>query len=387
MPLPVLEAYQLELKNSGNYITEYISSNFFSATLVSNGVLVGAGNTDWAISKNKLYQTATRTYTTANTHQVIAITSGNGHRVDSNTIGYASSSGTGTYTMAGAVAPGLLQLDLNVGTTTATSVQFNTITAISLATTSGAATANGVLCGISVKGGNANIGTLYGNTIGATTGTGAITATPTTTQGAIVGINSATTGTIQIHNNYVGALTSTGTTAAIAGGVFGVTVSAVAASISIRYNTFGNPTADNMRAGTSGLTTGNSIVSGIIAPSTSTIANYSNNTIQNLTSYGTGTTGYVRGIQTTTSGTTTAATVSDNTITNLTSNTANVSVGSGHLAAIGIYFAAGLNAVISNNVISNIALTNTGTAGTSATGISVAAASGTTITGNKILCN
>jgi hypothetical protein len=372
------------VENSGNFITENNISNFFSATLVSSGVSVGAGNTDWAISKNKLFQTATRTYTTANTHQVIAITSGNGHRVDSNTIGYSSSSGTGTYTMAGTIATRFIAIDLNVGTTTATSVQFNTITAISLATSSGAATANGILCGISVKGGNVNIGTLYGNTIGATTGTGAITATPTTTQGAIVGINSATTGTIQIHNNYVGALTSTGTTASIAGGIFGVTVSAVAASISIRYNTFGNPTADNMRAGTSGTTTGSSIAAGIILPSNSISAIIKHNTIRNITSYGTGTTGYVRGIATSISAADNVLKIDSNDISFLATNSTLASETSGQLGALGILSGTGLDAEIAGNIIHDISHLNTGAFGTDACGIALGVAKGPLVFGNSI---
>ncbi len=372
------------IENSGNFITQNNISNFFSATLITNGVLAGAGNTDWAISRNRFYQTATRTYTTANTHQIISITSGNGHRVDSNTIGYNSAAGTGTYTMTSTVATRLIAIELSVGTAVATSVQFNTITAISLATSSGASTGNGILCGISVKAGNANIGTIYGNTIGATTGTGAITATPTSTQGAIVGINSATTGTIQIHNNYVGALTSSGSTAAVAGGIFGVTVSAVAASISIQYNTFGNATADNMRAGTSGLTTGSSLCAGISAASSSTIAVYSHNTIRNLTSIGSGTTCYVRGIATSISAGSTLIKIDTNNIYNLTTNTGLTAETSGQLGAVGILFGSGQGGQAVGNIIHDIAITNASTAATDAAGIVIVANGNPRVHGNQI---
>ena len=73
-------------------------------------------------------------------------------------------------------------------------VQGNTISGLSLSTTSGAATAgSGIFQGITLRSGDANVGTSAGNTIGATSGTGAITVTSTTTGGYIAGIYATST--------------------------------------------------------------------------------------------------------------------------------------------------------------------------------------------------
>ncbi|MBK7432586.1 MAG: hypothetical protein IPI66_00985 [Chitinophagaceae bacterium] len=386
---PIVGIYSLGssavIDNSGNTVTDNNIFDIFAAASLYSAININSNNSGWTISNNKIYQTATRTITTGNTNNGIFVTSGNGYTISGNVIGFATSSGTGTMTLNSTTTNRYIGINCGFTAGTVNSIQGNTVTAISLSTSSGAATTNGVLCGINITGaGSVNIGNVTPNIIGASSGTGALIATPTTTQGAVVGINCSATGTIQIQNNIIGGLQSSGTTAAVAGAVFGINVSGVAASMSITGNTIGNGTANNMRAGTLGLTTGNSLASGINATSTSTIANYSNNTIQNFASYGTGTTGYIRGIQTTTTGTTTAATISGNTITNLTSDNANVSFGNGQLGAVGIYFAAGLNATISGNTISNISLINTTTSGTNAAGISVAAALGTTLSNNKI---
>ena len=281
------------IDNSGNTLNANNISDFFSAALLTSGVNIGTGNSTWTITNNKLFQTATRTYTTAQTHSIINVASGDGHTITGNTIGYASSSATGVYTMTGTIATRLISINLAVGTGTASSVQGNTVTAISLATSSGAATTNGILCGINVTAGAVNIGNITPNIIGSASGTGALVATPTTTQGAIVGIHSSSTGTMLIQNNIIGGFSSSGATAAVAGAVLGINVSANSASMTITGNTVGNTTADNMRAGTLGLTTGNSIAVGINLPTTSAVTIVTNNTIRNLSSFGTGTTGYV----------------------------------------------------------------------------------------------
>ncbi|MBK8564618.1 MAG: hypothetical protein IPN76_15115 [Saprospiraceae bacterium] len=382
----------LSFENSGNIINNNNIANFFSAALISYGVFVNNNSTAWTISNNRFYQSALRTYTTANTHRAISIITGNGYTVTGNTIGYANSGGTGVYAMTGTIATRFIGIELAVGTTTATSVQNNTITAITLGTSSGATTLNGILCGINITAGNVNVGTVTGNTIGATTGTGSIVATATTSGGLVVGINCSSTGTIAIQNNSFGALTSSGTTAAIAGSIAGINISGAATAVTITNNTIGNTTANNMRGGTSGLTTGSSLVSGVSMPSTPTTATINNNTIQNLSSFGTGTAGYVRGIHTALSALATATgwSISNNTINSLTTNSALAGLGSGVCSALGIHHLASQGCTISNNTISNIANTNTTATtniivvGISSANAAVATALGTTITRNRI---
>lgn len=372
-------------ENSGNAIQACNVSDSFSASTVSVGILVGAGNTGWTVSANRVYQTATRIYTTANTHRGIQLLSGNGHTVSANVVGYASPAASGVTAMTSTVATRFIGIEIGAATGAPTSVQGNTVAAITLATSSGAATANGVLCGISITGGDVYVGTVTPNTIGATTGTGSLAATPTTTQGAVVGINTSSTGTVVLQNNLIGALQSSGSTASIAGAVSGINVSGIATSLTISGNTIGNATALNMRGGTSGLTTGNSIVSGINLASTSTSTTITGNTIRNLVSYGTGTSGYVRGIWTPgATGSTASLSITSNTITNLTCDSANASISSGGAGAAGIVVATGLNAVVSDNTISAIARTNTGTSGAFAVGIALANATSTTVSRNRI---
>ncbi len=377
--LPITGIYSLgtstTVDNDSNTVTGNNIYNFFSASSVSNGMNINTGNSHWTISNNKFYQTASRTYTTGNTHNGIVITSGSGYIITGNTIGYATSGGTGTYTMTGTIATRFIGINLSVGTTTAvTSLQGNTVTAISLATSSGAASSNGILCGINITGsGNVNIGNITPNVIGGASGTGLLTAVPTTTQGLIVGINTSSTGTIVIQNNVIGGFTSSGTTAAVAGGVAGINVSGNAASMTITGNTIGNSTAENMRSGTLGLTTGSSIASGIYLSSTPTVSNITNNTIRNFSSYGTGSSGYVRGIWTATgTGSLAVYTISGNTIHNFTTNSALATSTNGFTSANGIALSIGNAGLISSNTIYNISNINTGTSGYIVTGIGMA---------------
>ncbi|MBS1494842.1 MAG: T9SS type A sorting domain-containing protein [Bacteroidetes bacterium] len=373
--------------NSGNIVSGNNISDFFNASGVSNGVSVGSGNSGWTISNNKIFQTGSRTYTTGNTHNGIVATSGSGYTITGNTIGYASSAGTGTYTMLGTVANRFIGISLTPTTASASSIQGNTVTAISIATSSGAATANGILCGINIAGGSApvNIGNITPNVIGGSTGTGLLSAVPTTTQGTVVGIHSAGTGATVIQNNVIGGLSSSGTTAAIAGGLFGINISGVATSVTITGNTVGNSTAENMRGGTTALTTGSSVVTGINLAAAPTTVNISNNTIQNFVSYGTGTTGFVRGISTSSgAGSSVVYTFSGNTITNLATNSALATVTNGLASANGIALAIGNAPVISGNTISNLSNTNTGTGGYIVAGIAFANATNPSVRNNII---
>jgi len=388
--LPVNGVFSLgtsaAIDNSGNTLNANNISDYFNAALLTSGISIGTGNSSWTITNNKLFQTATRTFTSAFIHNGILVGSGDGNTITGNTIGYASSSATGVYTMAGTIATRFIAFNLAVGTTTVTSVQGNIVTAISLATSSGAATTNGILCGINITAGNVNVGNVTANTIGASTGTGALVAIPTTTQGAIVGIHSSSTGTILIQNNMIGSFSSSGTTAAVAGSVFGINVSGAAASITISNNTIGNSTPNNMMAGTLGLTTGSTLASGINVSTTPVSLSVTNNTIQHFTSYGTGTGGYVRGINGSTSVNTTASnTVSQNTISNLTSNSALVGYTSGNTSAYGIQFSGGLNGTCSYNTISNIANINaTATTNVVVSGINLASGLNSSAFGNRI---
>jgi hypothetical protein len=372
------------IDNSGNIINNNSISNFFDAGNASNGMNINSGNSAWTVTNNSLFQSATRIYTTANVHNGIVITSGSGYNITGNYIGGNVANAGGTpYTMAGA-ATRFVAINAGVGTTIVNNIQGNTIANIYLNTSSNAGTTNGIICGINVTSGNVNIGTITANTIGSSTGVDSIKGVSSTTGGLVVGINSSSTGTISIQNNTIGGLSSSGVAATIAGSITGINVAGVAASMTISSNTIGNTIADNMRGGTSGLTTGSSLVTGINFPSTPTIATVTNNIIRNMSSFGSGTSGTLRGILTVALTGTNLYTIIGNTISNLTTNTGNTTISNGLAATGGICLSPGSNCVISQNTIHTIANTNTATTASFVVGISQGNATNTTISRNKI---
>ena len=246
-----------------------------SGPICSNGIFTIGGNTAWTISNNKLFQTATRVYTTANTHAGINVRGGTGYTITNNVVGFANSSGTGTTNLIGnsVALPGFpgsyavagtpnatryigIDCGFDVLGTPASNIQGNTVAGIAIYSSSGASTGSGVLCGIELFNGNANIGTTAGNTIGATSGGGgnsaaSLYAANTTGGGAIVGISAFTSGdthTVTIQNNTIGSIDSVGTDATISGAFAGIDATG-AGLFNISNNVVGNSTADNIRTG------------------------------------------------------------------------------------------------------------------------------------------
>ncbi len=373
------------LYNSNIVIDQCEFFDYFNATAQSNGIYMTSGCTDWQILNSKFYQTAARTQTTAAAHIAIQLASANisNTLIQGNTIGFANASGTGTYTLTSTVATTFVAISASAGTGPATSIQGNTISNISNVTTSTSSTAAGVLCGISLLGGDALVGTVSGNIIGSTTGTNSLFANPGS-GGAIVGINCATTGTINISNNMMGGFNSTSTTSTNASNVYGINSSATPSNLIINNNTIGNTVAHNMIAGTLGTTTSATNAMGINLVSIATLASITNNTIQNITSYGSGT-GSARGIYTGTSTTTVGAyTITGNTVKFINGNSSLTSATSGNTAVTGIQIFPGVNSVVSNNTIFGLNALNTGALNTIAAGIAVANVTNPTISYNLI---
>ncbi|MBN8569345.1 MAG: T9SS type A sorting domain-containing protein [Ignavibacteria bacterium] len=373
--------------NANITITGCNIQDYFKADSASYGINLGLGSDAWIITNNKFFQTGTRTYTVGNTHSAIIIFSGAGYTVTGNTIGYASSAGTGIYTMAGSSATRFVAINMNAGTMAAVnSVQGNTVAGISI-TTSAGANAYGVLCGIFLGAGNFNIGDVTPNTIGAASGTGSLSAILTSGQAAILGVYSGTTGTVLIQNNTFGAFSATGSTASSGGAVWGVAVGTTPASLNITGNTFGNSTAENMKAGTSGVTTGNSIGYGILynvgtgAASNITITN---NTFRNFSVYGNNSGTTLKGI--TVSATSLggpAFLITNNSFANFTTNSTLAATGP-NLALHGIQLGQGTSSIISGNTISNFNLASTGTGGYTVAGILISSGFNTKVANNVI---
>ena len=283
------------IDNSGIAITNNNIQDYYNPAGASNGIFIANFSSAWTITGNKFFQTGTRTATASaaspfNVHRAINIVtaSGVGYTVSNNIIGYANASGTGVTGYDGAFANRFLGIEMTVGAATVSNVQGNIVNGISLSTTNALATAPGIFSGISILAGNVNIGTITGNTIGATTGIGSISVTDTTSGGYIAGIYATSTSTVSIQNNNIGSI-STGGTALIGYTFHGINTAGIAGNFTIVSNTIGSTTtANSIAIGTNGTTTTPVCTfNGITSASTGTTS-ITNNTIQNCSVYGTG---------------------------------------------------------------------------------------------------
>lgn len=332
--------------------------NFFNPASVSTAIRTDAGNTAWTIVNNNIYQTATRTYTTANIHDGIFINtaSGRGYTITGNYIGGTAPLAAGSaMTMNGTIATRFFGISLNVASGGTTSVvSNNTIGNINLTTSSGSTV--GVIVGVNTAGTGGNI-TINGNTVGTTSGIDNIVATSTTTGAALAGIANSASGIIAITNNNIGGFNIGGSTAAISTSCLGITSSG--GNNTITGNLVGSTSVSNsfLTAPSTGSTAG--LITGIQCSSTLTNT-ISNNVIQNLSNRysGTSTSGIVRGLNITSG----INTVNANSIRNLSNLTPQT--GSGlTTSVIGLSISATTAGVqvVSNNVIEN--LVNNGTVG------------------------
>ena len=153
---------------SNNNLYDY----FIATSTQSRGIDIGLGSADWTISGNRFYQTAPRNAASASYHAAIYVytDTGNNFQITGNTIGYADSTGAGAYTLTGDLAT-FYAIYLHVGTTTASSVQGNTIAGISMTNSGNSGQPMNL---IYVAAGLVNIGDVTGNTLGGQTGTGSI---------------------------------------------------------------------------------------------------------------------------------------------------------------------------------------------------------------------
>ena len=279
----------VSVDNSGITVSNNNIQDYYSPGTPSNGIFVSSFSSAWTITGNKFFQSGTRTSTAGKTHRAINIITagGGGYTINNNTIGYATSGGTGVTTYAGSFANRFLGIELTAAATPVSNIQGNTIAAITLTTTSGATTAPGIFSGISILAGTVNIGTTTGNIIGAAIGTGNISITTSTTLAYFGGISSKSTGTVSIQNNTIASML-TGGTATMGYTFHGINTSGIAGNYTISGNTIGSiTTARSITIGINGTTTtGVCKFVGINNAGTGTIS-ITGNTIQNCSSFGT----------------------------------------------------------------------------------------------------
>lgn len=379
--------------NSNNTISNNKIFNFFGAAgSTSAGISLQTGNTDWTITGNSFYQTATRTATSSATVYGITIAnSGNNFIVTGNYIGGSSANAGGSaWTFNGAVANRFNGIGLSVGTTTASSVQGNTIANFAFTSTS-SATANststplgtGAWGGIMIAAGSANVGNVTANTIGAATGTGSVTFNGGTTGGTINGIGVSGSGTVVISNNNIGAITTSGSGATISTGIIGIQ-SASTGTVTISNNIIGSTsTGSSLNASQASTSSTAQIITGINNSGTATALSITGNTLANwVNAYvpSSASSSRIIGGIVTSAG---AATITGNTIRNI-SCAANATGTGTTSSMIGISDASsGTTESISNNTIFSLSNTNSSANSISVFGI-VTTAGGGTVSKNVI---
>ena len=352
--------------NSFNTITNNNIFNFYSAISTSYfgaGVLLtNVYNSDWTITNNSFYQTATRSVgaTGADMYGIyINGTAGGNFTISNNYIGGTSASCGGTPLTVSTTATNTFRgMYLSIGSSSPSTISNNTITNISFSS----ATSSSTPAGISMLNGAA---TISGNTIGATTGTGAISFSTSASGAYFAGIllGTGTTdhgGLITVQNNNIGSITVGGAGTIVFSGIrFESAQSASLPDLSttkyvISGNTIGSTTtANSISNGT------NAGTYGIYKLSTNTtlVDEITNNTVANITvSNATATSNAVYGIFT--AATASKSSITTNTVYNLSSNYVTALTFSG----IGIYSptTAGGNLISGNTIysISNTTSTN-----------------------------
>jgi hypothetical protein len=354
---PVNAIYSLgtaEKENSGNTISNNNIYDFLSRGINSYGIILLGYTTDCDISGNSFYETNSFVPTTgATSHYLISIenTTGTGFTISNNYMGGSSPDcGTGgsvaSWTKTAAQNNFFYGINLNVGTGTVTSIQGNTMKNFSYSS-SGFCAWTGIF---SLGGGDLNIGTITGNTIGESTGNGSITFTAGSAGSNFYGFYIQNAGTVNIQNNAIGSIQASNASSANSTNFIGIYKSNSGIT-TISNNTIGSTTTTNS----------------IYTNSTSTENAQS---VYGINSAGTGT-----------------VTISGNTISKLTNGTTNTSSTTTGLVQ-GIITTNGTNA-INNNTVRDLTIANTNTrsdVSTSVIGISQISttAEAQSVTGNTI---
>jgi hypothetical protein len=366
--------------NSGNTISSCIIYDFYSVDSQSwNGILLASGNTDWNIIGNSFRSTHTMYVIPNNLNytaiRIINTSSGNNFVITDNIIGGLDGSpwrieGT-DYNMI------FRAIWLSVGSTTASSIQNNTIKNIEIET----GTTDNRQCLIYLQAGSINCGTITGNTINnisytlSTTNTNATNITNSTNAFSVI-LAAGTPVVMNISNNSIGGITvSNNSTGNI--NLRGIHTQGpnTIQSYTISNNIIGSSsTASSIINSTNGLTIG---INSLTDCTNNTI---SNNLIANLSNTHTGAASQLIGISLP-GGTSGKFTVSGNTIRNLSNAGANLGTNAS-ASIIGISLTAATTAgqTLSQNTIYELSNTNSGGVATGVIGIHYSGpASGTNI--------
>jgi len=236
--------------NSGISITNNNIFDYFGTTVTSAGIYTGGGCNNWSITNNRFYQTATRTWTIGAQHSAIWLlssiaTSGmQGATVTGNTIGYASSTQTGTYTLTGSVGKFIgIYLTAVAGGSTNT-ISSNTIASVNLSgVTSIGTTTLSPFAGILENSGSTVISS---NTIGSQSATGSLVfSTNTASSTDVYGIYYAGSDAWTSNSNTIGGLSATNAAASGTFSVYGMR-GGLTNTWTASSNTIGGPVAGSI---------------------------------------------------------------------------------------------------------------------------------------------
>ncbi len=366
--------------NSGNIISNNNIFDFFGAAVASSGVTTNAGCNAWSITNNRFYQTGTRTWTTGATHRAIDInnttlTSGaQGFTITGNTVGFASSAQTGTYTLTGSTGKFIgIQFNGITGGVLST-VNNNTVAAVSMTgvTSLGTSTSSPFMGMLFTNG----LVTSSNNTIGSQGSADSLVFSTTTTSATeAYGIFNFSVDDWIAANNNVGGISVTNLGASGTFVLFGMRANTSTAKVfNASLNNVGGTVADSIQLTSTGAA---SQVMGMVT--NNAISTWTSNTVRNLTNNnGTGIVTGASVIGMALTSTTPNHTVSQNTIFRLHNSHATAAT-----IVTGIQFTGGTANIVERNTIYGLTSATTSAAAAEINGIRVAG--GTTAYRNNMI--
>jgi len=334
--------------NSGISISNNNIFDYFGAAVTSAGIYTANGCNGWSITNNRFYQTGLRTWTTGAQHAAIWLLSGTansgmqGATITGNTIGYASSTQTGTYSLTGSTGKFMGILITAIAGGTINTVSGNTIASANLSAVTSSGTISSPFTGIMATSGYMAI---HSNTIGSQSATGSLVfSTNTTTATDVYGIYYGGSDTWASNSNTIGGLSATNAGAGSLS-VYGMRAGGTNAWTA-SFNTIGGPVASSIALAA---TAASSTIYGMYNNNTAS-GDLTANTVYNLASSVSA--GPVYGIYNNTGSY--VHTVSQNTVYALTNTGASVA------SVYGILFAGAPGSVVERNHIHSLSTSTTG---------------------------
>jgi uncharacterized repeat protein (TIGR01451 family) len=356
--------------NTGNLIDDNNIFDFFGTGAISvAGISIQGNNNNWTISNNRIYQTATRTFTVAAQRYsgVLVASAGNTFVVNNNRIGFANAAGTGTTTITGSSNEVRGIAFTNSNTSVYSTISNNTISGINQTSSRASTTTDlppfiGIQTGSSATDAPANI---TGNTIGSLDGSSTIVINATSTTASTSPVQGILdfnfVDAVTVSNNNLGSITinsgGTGTTVGFRGILVGSTTGA---THTLNNNTVASIT-DNI--------VGAYAMYGIQVSSAN--GSLSGNTVRNMTGNSNGA-GIIVSAGILASGSTGANTYTLNVVHSLSNSSA---AGSNAVRGLQCGFAAASN-VVERNLVHSLSMTSTVTTG-DISGIVMSTAAGT----------